>query len=96
MEAYRQIENMETDLSEFFKTNNADIIMWEFHHAPLELQISVGGDEDWVVVLKKDFYENKYIPFLEQSNTSTGYSSIHKFLWNEFVILIGCHAWLKK
>lgn len=50
----------------------ADILIWRFYDAPEEIRYSVGGDEDWVALVEKKFYDENHIPFLD----SGGYSSI--------------------
>jgi len=71
----------------------ADIFIWDFDNAPKEFQelSENGGDEDWVALLTRDFYENHHINFL-QSGTSFGCSSVDEYPLGEFIILIGCHA----
>lgn len=42
--------------------NKPDILIWEFHKAPKEYKelSNAGGDEDYVILMHKEDYENNY------------------------------------
>ncbi len=87
------VENLALNIPHII--GSADIFMWRFYNAPEELQkLSLnGGDEDWLVIVKAEFYNNKYIPFLDEGvNGSIGRCDIQKFIINDYVMLIGSHA----
>lgn len=77
------------------KKTNPDIAIWRFENAPGYLKdlSNNGGDEDWIAVLKKDFYDNHYIGFLEQGSPF-GCCDVEKHTYDNegLVILIGSHA----
>lgn len=72
---------------------NEPILVWRYHNAPKELQISTnGGDEDWLAELPPDFTDD-YIPWIESSSFG-GYETLEmphptKTGWT---IRIGVHA----
>ena len=58
-------DNPEVYLDEL-DLKDAPILIWDFQKAPPSLQrLSInGGDEDWLILIKKEIYVNSYINFL--------------------------------
>ena len=74
---------------------NDNITVYRFKNAPNQLRrlSNNGGDEDWIAVVPKNFYE-KYSPidWLEES-CHFGISHVDKYkLDNGDIVFIGCHS----
>lgn len=69
---------------------HSDIFIWKFDNAPKELrELSInGGDEDWLVVMKKDFANQEYLYLLR----GIGVCCIDCFEIGDWVMLIGSHS----
>lgn len=71
----------------------SNVAVWEFHNAPRwakKLSIN-GGDEDWLAVCTKEFWEkrNGYIRWLD----CMGYGDLDIFeVDGKFMVFIGSHA----
>lgn len=92
LEKLIKIEGFSFDIASIL--GNADVFIWSFDNAPKELRdYSVnGGDEDWLVLLKKDYCIDTYLPFLEQGNYKIGFCSVDQFDLGEYVMLVGTHS----
>jgi len=64
----------------------SEITCWKYHTAPIPLQqLSIaGGDEDWIFIIDKEFYDNNYIQFLENLE-------INIFQVDDYYIIISDH-----
>lgn len=84
-------------------TNKFPILIWSFYEAPIELRnlSQHGGDEDWLAVIPKSFYEKYSLPLWMEEDTEFGICSVTtqvvEFELEYFcnvgdIIVIGAHA----
>lgn len=68
----------------------ADIFIYKFHNAPEELKAlsEHGGDEDYIIVMSKDFFYKEYGDHVVDRLTIWEYD---KYELGEVVVCITCH-----
>lgn len=81
----------EVDLINLIKESKSDINVWYFDNAPKGLRdfCSEGGDEDWIMVCTKKFYDEHYELYQFNTIDSLRTPKVHNL--GDYVIIVGCH-----
>lgn len=90
--------DVELDFESFYfevkdKESIGPIKIWRFDDIPKKYKISVGGDEDWVAVVPKEYIEKyKFLPIFLSAGRDFGVCNVIRIEVDGDRVLIGKHA----